>query len=195
MLRDATRHQDLCPRPSQLMPPPPPPITCHLVDNSFPAAVYTVRDRVLATLGLTPGSYMTLHLRRGDGVGTCDTSIGRVIQYLDCSMPKPDLLPEEPMHLLIFTDETDSGYLNELLNRIGRLRLVDGVKRVVPVHGDRWVDSIMHDAVHELRIPTDNYFNYEVGIAIQIATLLPMELRRHVNCPPCYTPRHKRIDD
>ena len=161
---------------------------CRYVDSNPADTVLVLRERVLASIGVTPWSYMTLHLRRGDATQDCDTSINRVASYLDCSIPTAGVLPEGPTYLLIFTDETSSAYLDHLKSTVEGVRRVDGVSRVLPVLGDALVTTVLHDAIAagELSVPTDNYFNFEVGKAIQATSTLPMRQRRGFDCKDCY---------
>jgi len=163
------------------------PAGCSYATMSTSAASIIVRDRVLTSLGLTARSYMTLHIRRGDAKDACNTDISVVAAYLDCSIPASSLLPAQPMKLLIFTDETDRHYLDQLMRRIKDLRSVHGMNLVVPVHADPLILNVLHHMQSELHVPTDNYFVYLVGTAVQDESLLPMERRRGYNCQRCYS--------
>ena len=62
-------------------------------------------DLVLQTL---PTLFSTLHIRRRDTVGECDTSIRRVVDYVKCALVAP-------IALLLYTDERSKEYIRPLL--------------------------------------------------------------------------------
>ena len=93
-----------------------------------------------------------LHVRRSDTVNRCDTRVDSVMHYMRCPAARAN---ETANHtLLIFTDETDHGYINSLRMNLATLpRWGGGV-----VHGDALV---MAELGEEYR--TDNYLVYSVA--------------------------------
>jgi len=93
-----------------------------------------------------------LHVRRSDTVDQCDTSLQAVLSYMSC----PEALAAEATNqtLIIFTDESDQGYIDSLLTGLATLpRWGGGV-----AHGDSIVREMLDGADR-----TDNYLVYSVG--------------------------------
>merc|ERR1719197_1058484 len=81
--------------------------------------------------GLSRGKYLTLHVRRGDAMVACDTSVPKVVEYVTCSVEAGGWSGRQDQPLVIFTDERDPQYKNALLNGItnafgGRRRVLFG---------------------------------------------------------------------
>eukprot|EP00966_Prymnesium_polylepis_P307943 7116710-Prymnesium_polylepis.1 len=58
-----------------------------------------------------PTSFSTLHIRRRDTVGECNTSVSRVVDFVNCSLTTPTAL-------LLYTDERGKDYLKPLFRRL-----------------------------------------------------------------------------
>jgi len=158
------------------------------VHIDMPASVYEICNRTMTSLAITEGSYMSLHIRRNDAINQCNTSIKRIVEYLHCLTYTSEQLRLNNWRsrLLIFTDETDSNYLTELVNSIEAIRPVNYTERIVPIHVDPIIDRIIYDASHVLRIPSDNYYNFVVGQQIQKKSTLQIEFRRRDMCGYAY---------
>lgn len=121
-----------------------------------------------------PERFNTLHVRRNDEVGKhCDTSIPRVIHYVNCSL-RGDRSP-----LVLFTD-ANSGY---------RERLLGGLMDLTPnvFHGD---PVLVRVAAEALGVDTvdDNFLVYAVGRRVQEMAGRNLAQRRMFRCSDCDAP-------
>ena len=127
---------------------------------------------------------ITLHVRRGDTVGRCNSSVPAVLQFLGCSTALDKFEAAQPsgslagIRLVFFTDETDPSYLGELKDALTALpRFADS--RVNVTHGDPVVAEWAHTVPDGKggRLPD----NYEVYAAAGTAT---RALLLHTSPPP-----------
>lgn len=129
----------------------------------------------------------SLHVRRGDVIARCNTSLVAVLRYVRCSVPDVDVA--QLRTLLLFTDETQPHYLQALLARLEEL----------------WPHVRVHHADVALRraaLPrphaTDNYMVYAAGSAIMAHVAVPLAMTHnrcaggsvpcglHRACHPCF---------
>jgi hypothetical protein len=82
------------------------------VDVSLARHLSKAADTVLREVAVA--SFSTLHIRRRDTTGECDTSIPRVVEYVNCSTRRL----AAPTALLLYTDERSRDYLQPLLRRL-----------------------------------------------------------------------------
>ena len=101
------------------------------MDAGPSAAVVELADRFRATLA---GNFSTLHLRRSDALThkaqkrkRCGTKVSTVKTYVDCVYPPPRCGPtrckskadaERRDTLVVFTDERDQRYLDDLYDAL-----------------------------------------------------------------------------
>lgn len=71
-----------------------------------------VADRLLQTL---PKLFTTLHIRRRDTAEECDTSVVRVLAYVNCSV-------EPSTALFFYTDDRSKDYINPLQKGLSKVR-------------------------------------------------------------------------
>jgi hypothetical protein len=134
------------------------------------------------SLKLVPGEYLSLHVRRGDAKGECDTRVDRVLSYVECMLGNEGLL-ESDAPLLLFTDERDPRYLGLLLSGLRRLRRLSGghgqrgrSRRVY--HGDRRLEELsrtMHSAGGNT--DEDNFRVFNAAAWVQQDALAAYEMR------------------
>lgn len=165
------------------MPPNQQSRTCKYLQQRFPQFVLNLRDRLRDYLELRAHTYATLHIRRKDSQEACPTPLRRVLSYLNCSLPP--LADDAGMALLIFTDETDPVYIQALLDQIRRLR---GPSGVMPVHAEPLLTRLVRDMLGA-SAATDNYLMFNIGLAVQQDSMLPMQLRGKNMCPRCFDGR------
>lgn len=121
-----------------------------------------------------PKSFNTLHVRRNDVVGKdCDTSIPRVVRYVNCSL-RGDTRP-----LVVFTD-ANSGY---------RKRLLGGLTDFMPhvLHGDPLLASVSAEGLGVDTVD-DNFLVFAVGRRVQEMAVRNLEQRRMFRCSDCDVP-------
>mmetsp|Transcript_28004 Transcript_28004/g.63378 ORF Transcript_28004/g.63378 Transcript_28004/m.63378 type:complete len:357 (-) Transcript_28004:97-1167(-) len=148
----------------------------------------TVRDAaatVLRSTSLQPRGFATLHVRRGDALGFCNTSIAAVAAYVACSLGSADQLASGSNRtgglayrsavgaLVFFTDESDQNYLDELN---AALSLVVGHV----IHGD----AAVYAAGGHADGPMGNPFVFAVSLQIRAQAALDLRVDR-TNCSPC----------
>ena len=92
------------------IPIPPAPAVDVVWASNFSATA----DLVLQTL---PSAFSTLHIRRRDTMGEYDTSINRVVTFVNCSIAKRTAL-------LLYTDERSKDYIKPLFRELQRVRWV-----------------------------------------------------------------------
>ena len=128
-----------------------------------------------------------LHIRRGDAIDDCDTSVERMEEYFKCSLDDTEVLGRN-ITLLMTSDEDDSEYRDEILSLIND---DDRYQHVSILDSDKIVKSIMKDAVESNLIAKDmlnNYFVFDVEYLLQdwSSTLMDFHLvRRRSMCTDC----------
>ncbi|GFH44417.1 hypothetical protein CTEN210_00891 [Chaetoceros tenuissimus] len=128
-----------------------------------------------------------LHIRRGDAIDDCDTSVDRMEEYFQCSLDDTESLGRN-ITLLMTSDEGDSEYREEILSLIND---EDRYPHVSILDSDKMVKSIMKDAIESDLISKDmlnNYFVFDVEYLLQdwSSTLMDFHLvRRRTMCRDC----------
>ena len=128
-----------------------------------------------------------LHIRRGDAIDDCDTSVERMAEYFKCSLDDTGSLGRN-ITLLMTTDEDDSEYREEILSLINDN---DRYPHVSILDSDKMVKSIMTNAVESHLISKDmlnNYFVFDVEHLLQdwSSSLMDFHLvRRRSMCTNC----------
>ena len=109
---------------------------CGLVRVSASAEASTVAAAVLSNLSLRAGTYVTMHVRRGDAKYACNTSVPELARYVQSSLHNLRNTSDQTsgssadictggvlIHqnctraLLLLTDETDASYVESLVAR------------------------------------------------------------------------------
>ena len=160
-------------------------IGCDYGDVRVSRHATRVADRLVAELtdDESNSQFVTLHVRRGDTVSQCDTTVPAVLAFLNCSKALAAYAPRRPQ-LLIFTDETDEAYLSELLSELQALPRWGGKVS----HGDALVAATIGQ-----RASHDNYEVYAAAAYIMSRAGLALAIERcngTVSCEP--TPKRER---
>lgn len=157
-------------------------VRCRFVRMSEPGIVRWVVPRFESAVGGVPLSAMSLlHVRRGT-VGEmsglcCNTSIQALVNFLSCNGKLRSMSPSrrQQQRLLIFTDEHDRTYINDLTQQL------NAASDSQTVHsGDVLLDSLLrsHPDANKSMILTaagsnggashvDNYLVYLISLGIQ----------------------------
>lgn len=114
--------------------------------------------RRLAPEASGAGAVATLHVRRGDTIETCNTSVSAVLEYLRCAkldsstraVASPTFL--KTRQLLLFTDETDATYISSLAAAI---EAEFASQQLKVSHAD---PAVSESGAHA----TDNFFTFAV---------------------------------
>lgn len=121
-----------------------------------------------------------LHLRRGDSVEGCDTSIDRMKTYLECSFENSTNLGN--FTILLGTDEKDESYIQSIL------ALLDEFPHIQM----QWLDEAIERHVENMIAKDEtlsrlrnNFFTYAILKEIGKRADFVMEHRRDLSCPDC----------
>ena len=117
---------------------------------------------------LRVGRFRSLHIRRGDELWThpeCNTSVARVVAYIDCSIDASDVQP-----LLIHTDASEE-YVQEVSQKLSRR---GGTS-----------DVFFVDAILRQRHPKDNFMVFAIELATERLATQRLVLRPSEQCRAC----------
>jgi len=161
---------------------------CGLVRLSTSAEASAVAAAVLSSLSLQAGTYVTLHVRRGDAKYACNTSVPELTRYVQSSLHNLRNTSDQSSGssadictggvlirqnctraLLLLTDETDTGYVESL---VARLQNVTPPQLQV-VHADPLIAQLSSDP--------ENNFQFAVAMALE-ATAATQLLRDRQAC-------------
>ena len=104
-----------------------------------------------------------LHLRRGDSIDTCNTSVDRVKEYLACSLDGTESLGRN-ITLLMMTDEDDVEYRQDIMG------LLDDFTHVSILDADDIVAKIVRESVRNGIIDAglqNNFYVYDIEKVFQ----------------------------
>ncbi|KAL1522139.1 hypothetical protein AB1Y20_021779 [Prymnesium parvum] len=130
------------------------------VEVAFARNLSRAAEEVAARL---PRRFSTLHVRRRDTVGECDTAVARVVAYVNCSLPAAS-------PLVFFTDDRSKEYLRPLASELLKLGVVSSVHHL--------------DPLVQPYFPGDNYATFLTEMIIAKKAVRQLELRR-ASCPLC----------
>jgi hypothetical protein len=120
-------------------------------------------------LGTTPDTMHAVHVRRTDTANRCNTSVAAVVEHVkgcDATWNTPD--PWDAT-LVLFTDETEQAYLDELVAALSELPRWGGRVR----HGD----SAIIEQLSE-QDKTDNFLVYSVAADLMATSSRYFEMHR-----------------
>lgn len=104
-----------------------------------------------------------LHLRRGDSIDTCNTSVDRIKEYLACSLNGTESLGRN-ITLLMMTDEDDVEYRQDIMG------LLDDFTHVSILDADDIVAKIVRESVRNGIIDAgleNNFYVYDIEQVFQ----------------------------
>ena len=133
-----------------------------------------------------------LHLRRGDTIHVCDTSIEKVRSYLKCSIGGSQGI--RSVMLVMTSDEKDINYRNSIL------RLADEFIQLTVIDGDYITKRIIDEAgatgmIHNSMANGFVAFAVESTLRNAQSGLIDFRLsRRRSNCPDCDPAIYRAID-
>lgn len=151
-------------------------------------AVTEVQRRVDHHTALNESITGIFHIRRGDAVAQCDTSLERITRFLDCSFAETQTIGN--FTLLLSTDEDDSSYIDAVLAMPQTVESLSHVR----IH---WMDRIVRAATRMLigngSIPerlANNFFVFLVSQSIWKKASFALVQRRRSECPDCTSVRN-----
>ena len=83
--------------------------TCGVIDLDPSEELEDIARLAMNELGLTTEDFVTLHLRRGDAINSCETDPETLMKYLNCSIASDNV-----KQVVVLTNEKEEQYLNEL---------------------------------------------------------------------------------
>lgn len=135
-----------------------------------------------------PDSYLGhLHIRRGDTINVCDTSLKRMKEYFQCSLNDTKSL-ERKITLLMTSDEKDDEYRKEMMALINNS---EKYPHVSILDCDKMVKNVMQIAVENQLISKDflnNYYIFAVEYLLRDWSNSFIDfhmIRRRSNCAEC----------
>jgi hypothetical protein len=122
-----------------------------------------------------------LHIRRGDEISSCDTSLERMSYFLSCSLKGMEAFGN--ITLLLASDEQDLCYRNAIADIIQGLG--HGFLDLDSTIGKTVKDYVAADTSRERLL--NNFFVYQVSVAMRAhqALTFHLEQRRVITCPDC----------
>lgn len=149
--------------------------------DEIPEKILMMKKRLTQQLQeLSPDTtFGRLHLRRGDAINECDTSIAKVKEFLSCSLKNT----EEKGHLtiLLVSDEKDDQYRQDILD------LANDYSHVTMMDLDKLNVRAIDEAVQSGELDAslqNNYFEFDVERRLDIFEFY-LDRRRAVQCDDC----------
>lgn len=137
-------------------------------------------------LALSDASIGLLHLRRGDTLTVCDTTIDKVKEYLYCSLGGMKG-QKANVTLVMISDERDSTYRNEVMG------LISEFSHMTMLDGDAIVESIVAEAANTgliVKEMVNNYVTFAIEAILRDTSFGLAEfllVRRRKTCRDCET--------
>jgi len=127
--------------------------------------------------------YGSLHIRRGDAIQDCDTSLAKMKEFFTCSLKGTEEVGRH-IAILMATDETDAAYKQAVVD------MVDGYPHVSIVDIDTWVREMIAKETKAGHIPpgmNNNYHVYGIGNGVKSdkKVAFKMQKRRKDWCEMC----------
>mmetsp|Transcript_8187 Transcript_8187/g.15405 ORF Transcript_8187/g.15405 Transcript_8187/m.15405 type:complete len:460 (-) Transcript_8187:330-1709(-) len=129
--------------------------------NTFPSHLATMQKRLVKRIerhSLNNTIFGLLHLRRGDAINDCDTSVKRMRQYFACSLNMTETLGRN-ITMLLTTDENNVNYrksVMDLINEYAHVSILDADMIVRIVVKEAANNGIISKAME------NNYYIFEV---------------------------------
>ena len=155
--------------------------------DTEPTHMKILRERIKRRVrrhGLENSIYGYLHIRRGDAIDDCDTSVEEIRDYLTCSLSGTETTGKN-VTFVLGSDERDTAYRESIV------RLADDFDHVTILDGDKLTKRVCYEAVINglirEEIVDNNFYIYELqkifwdGYNFTSMTLS----RRRTGCPKC----------
>ena len=126
-----------------------------------------IAGRVALAHGIVEGSFVALHLRRGDAVAGCNTSIAAMIKVTNCAVHRLGLNHTRNFTVGIFTDEQDAQYRRSMRSALGKL------PRVAQAFDG---ESALRDA--SVKAGDDNYIRFAASVELRKRAVYTIQQRR-----------------
>ena len=164
-------------------------------DDTTPSHVKIMQNRLLKRLiGQHSKDAINglLHLRRGDSINRCDTSVDKMRDYLACSLDGTESLGRN-LTMIFMTDESDTEYRKNIID------LLDEYPHVSIVDADALTKAVVGEAVRNGLIDKDfknNFYTYDVESVLRDihGDLIKFTLEeRRSSCHDCIKFLKKRL--
>jgi hypothetical protein len=156
---------------------------CSYTNKTSPLYVKHMADDIwnlIQTLGKPQAVVGSWHVRRGDAITLCNTTLGRMESYLLCSFNGTS---SKPITLLFASDERNSEY------RLGIQRLVEDLGHVTFVDLDEMVLKYIKGATRENErdeSKSDNYHVFLLEKNLRTRAAFKLAHRRTISCKDCH---------
>ncbi|KAA8490725.1 hypothetical protein FVE85_4356 [Porphyridium purpureum] len=137
------------------------------------------------------------HIRRGDAVRECDTSVQRIAKFIECSFGNLSLVDEMDITLLFHSDERDAKYRQAIRKLFERTLIRDNSK----LRTETFID-LDHLVERTLKVDRgsgikfmNNYHIFLIIGALSEHVDFEIEHRRKYNCRDCVPELAQRIRD
>jgi hypothetical protein len=131
-------------------------------------------------------TYALFHIRRGDSIDTCDTSLSQIHHYLNCSFQHRSLVASHfgRVAILMASDERDACYRSSIAN------LVERGLGYYFVDLDETVRTVLKESysrIHNGGRLMNNMYLYHISrlVTKDPRIKLVLEKRRTIHCPYC----------
>jgi len=151
---------------------------CQYVSISKPYYVDTIAKSVWKAVYKKGTNMIYLHVRRGDTVDECDTSIEKMRSYLDCTFS--DTISYGNMTVLLSTDERDQLYVDQLVQMTTKIH-----PHVRMIHLDPIIERHI-DWYGNNGLKNNNFVTYLISDQIRSNRVsIRLQQRRKISCPGC----------
>jgi len=123
--------------------------------------------------------YGGLHIRRGDAVNQCNTSLAKMAHFVPCTWDGTELTQQT---LLFYSDERDACY------RTAIHQLFDSLKHVTVIDLDEMIQQELDRVLVQnasLQKLDNNYIRFQLNNDIARQLDYVVEQERHNSCEPC----------
>jgi hypothetical protein len=157
---------------------------CQYISKSPSKHVKEVVRRVWNDIFEPNATMGFFHIRRGDAMAQCNTTIPKLHSYLDCSFANTTKYGD--IKMLVATDETDDTYINQLKSTLETL-----YSHVKMVHLDPLVEKHVEALAREKRRAgsaadfVNNFFMFQVENVIRYKRAAFVISQRRFDCNDC----------
>ena len=158
----------------------------HQVDTD-PTHMKILRERIkrqVRSHSLKNSIYGYFHIRRGDAINDCETSVGEIQDFLSCSLNGTETINKN-ITFVLGSDEGDNAYRESII------RLADNYTHVVILDGDKLTREVAFEAAKNglirEEIVDNNFYIYELEKMFWNEynfTSITLSRRKNI-CPKC----------
>ena len=136
----------------------------------------SLSEQILISTNIS-SEFTTLHIRRGDSVRTCDTTIKKIMHYLECSLKSCS----KNLPVLFFTDEIDQIYVGKVE------QILENLNHTV-FNGEKIISEFFENSISSGKIESyydNNFFRFQISNYIKSMSKYQLVQRRSFHCNSC----------